>query len=181
MSLFLAAFVTILLAEVAGDKLVYAIASLSTRYSIRAVMLGVAPALMIKMAIAVLLGGFLQELPRTLITIVTALTFAIMAVRLLLQTHDEPSAPTKRGSPILSSFATVFSAEWADPAQLAAAALVARFHQPALVWCAGMLALTLKATLACAFGITIARRIPAHALQYGSAALFVVLAVVSLV
>src|ERR1043165_8578232 len=60
---FLAAYWTILVAELLGDKSIYTVASLSLRFRVGLVLLGMLAAFAGKMLVAVLLGRVLVEAP----------------------------------------------------------------------------------------------------------------------
>jgi putative Ca2+/H+ antiporter (TMEM165/GDT1 family) len=63
LSLFETAYGTVLVAELSGDKLLYTLGALATRFRILPVLTGAALAFVLKMLAAVLLGQILAELP----------------------------------------------------------------------------------------------------------------------
>ena len=79
-SLVAAAFATIFLTEMLGDKALFTISALVTRFRPLPVFCGVVLAFMGKMLAAVLLGHAIAGLPPTLVAAVSAATFFITAV-----------------------------------------------------------------------------------------------------
>src|SRR4051812_33091893 len=153
--LLLSAFTTVFVAELAGDKTFYSVGALATRYHWRVVLLGLTPAFALKMLAAVLLGRVIGTLPPRVVTVVSVATFVLAAV-VLWRERDEPAptrepATTARG--VWAAFAMIFFTEWGDPGQLAAAALVARYGAPAVVWLAACAAMLAKSLLALTLGI----------------------------
>jgi len=180
-----AVFAAVLTAELLGDKIFLAIASLSAQYRPSAILGGLLPAQMAKMAVAVLAGGFVARLPVTLVTMASVLTFALTAVALWRKRCGGGDAPTRKdgvGSSwrgVALGFGAVFFTEWADPGQLAAAAMVARYGRPWVVWGAATGALAMKGLLALTLGRGLRRYIPHTALRISAAGVCAVLAVLA--
>ncbi len=78
--LFIAAYGTILLSELLGDKTVYTISSLAMRFRPLHVFFGFSVAFMIKMLAAVLLGQVIGALPTALLAIASTVTFLVTAL-----------------------------------------------------------------------------------------------------
>ncbi len=186
-ALFVMAYMAVLLAELVGDRLIYSVGALATRYGQRTVMCGLLPALALKSLAAVLLGHAVARLPHTLVAASSAAAFFVAAVAMW---RESPTVATTAassrapgGAPVvarrgmLAAFATVFFAEWADPGQLAAAALTARYGSPALIWFAAASAMATKAGLALALGVTLRRYVPLETLRVGAVALTVALGI----
>ncbi len=136
------------------------------------------------MAAAVLLGHFIASLPPGLVTKVSGITFLGMAGGMLYRLLRPKAqavlqAPAVFGAAFLTSFVALFVPEWGDPGQLAAALLVAQGAPPALVWLAGTLAMTTKASLAGVLGAQLRRWLPQQAMQVASALVFLVLSLLA--
>ena len=181
--LFLAAFGTIFLAELLGDKTIYTIGTLAARFSPVPVLCGVIVAFMGKMLVAVLIGQALAELPAGLVAGVSTVTFLVTAVIIWFKRPGDGLVESRQ-SPYWSrvtviSFAAVFFSEWGDVGQITAATLVARYQAPLIVWLGATLALTVKGVLAMTLGISLRKRVSPAVLKYGAFSLCLVLGMVS--
>lgn len=184
LSIVIATYLTVLLAELVGDKMVYTIAMLSTRYGRAQVMGGIALAYMGKMLAAVWFGSVLNQLPRAPVAAVSTLTFFAMAILLWREPAPETGTPaTDRrvlSNGLVASFAAVFFSEWGDAGQITVAALVARFRLPLVVWLAASAALMTKGLIALAIGSRLSTRISASTLRLVASASCAFLGLVSL-
>ncbi len=173
----MAAYVTVLSAELAGDRTFFALGSLAARFRPWAVLVGAIPALMAKTFVAVLLGQALSLVPGVVFRVLTAATFLVLAVA--LWKRREPAATESRlplGSVPLAAFATLFFAEWGDPGQIAVALLCARSGAPGAVWIGGSLALLTKALLAATVGVALGQWLGRRTLRLTTLAVYLVLA-----
>ena len=96
----------ILVAELVGDKLVYGIAALTSRFSIGPVICGMTAAFAGKMLVAVAIGHMLQNIPGRVLTIVTVLAFATTAASLW---RHGPASTVRSGSSDASPHSPVHS------------------------------------------------------------------------
>lgn len=179
LALFVAAYATVLVAELVGDKTLYTLGSLATRFRLGPILIGAAMAFMIKMLIAVLLGRQLAELPEIAVSAVSAATFFAMALVFALK---QPAAAPKPSGPqprwhhaTLIAFAAIFFPEWGDAGQLTAAVLVAQHQAPAVIWTAATLAMVTKAALAVTLGVGLRRFVPQHVVRVVTVMLCVVM------
>lgn len=178
-------YVTVLTAELIGDKMVFTAAALTARAGPVPVLAGLIPAQFGKMAAAVLAGGFLARLPVTAITILSALTFIGTAIALWSGGDGASASPVATSSPTSSvrtaivAFSAIFFSEWGDVGQLVVVALVSRYGMPWLVCCAATAALATKGLLAVTLGATLREHLPRRTMRLGAAAMCAVLAVVS--
>jgi len=168
--LLLVSYVTVFTGELVGDKLLYTISALSTRYRLAPLVSGVALAFMGKMAAAVVLGGLVARLPAKLVALVSAATFFTMALALTFKASGSDGVDHAHLGrwfrPVLISFSVVFFSEWGDIGQIAAATLEARFQAPLVVWLGAMLAMVTKAILALTVGVALRNRISQEVLRY---------------
>ena len=186
-TLFGTAFVTVLLAELVGDKLLYGAGALAARIGARTVLLGAIPAFAAKSLVAVTLGGAIARLPHAAVAASSSLAFALAALTIWREpqpAHSDPAAgsTTQRASRLrgtLSAFTAIFFAEWADPGQLATAAFAARYQAPAVVWVAASSAMATKAVLALALGSVLHRYAPQRVVRWAGASLGIGLALSS--
>src|SRR5204862_7337653 len=107
----------------AGDRSMYAIASLTARFRPLPVFCGAAPAYALKMLVAVLLANAVSHLGRTTIAIVSCATWLITAwvVWRREEARDHAGAFARLRHPSIIAFASIAFTEWADPGQLTAA------------------------------------------------------------
>lgn len=182
--LLLAAFATVFTAELVGDKLLYTLTALATRYRPLPMLCGIGLAFTGKMGAAVLLGGLVAHLPAKLVVGLSAATFFTMALVLSFKASGEetrergPSPHWSRAAVV--AFSAVFFSEWGDPGQIAAAVLAARYQAPLIVWVGGTLAMVTKAILAITVGIPLRNRLPEGILRYCGVSLLFSLGVLSL-
>jgi putative Ca2+/H+ antiporter (TMEM165/GDT1 family) len=178
------AYSTVLLAELVGDKSVYTVAALGSRFRPWPVFAGIGLAFMGKMLAAVLLGRIILEVPERWTTILSAGGFFACAIFLWLR---EPGGAAVRSEEPASwpravavSFSTLFSTEWCDPGQIAAAALTARTQAALMVWIGGTFALMTKGTLAMTLGAKLSKVLPERLIRTTASATCGVLGVLSL-
>jgi putative Ca2+/H+ antiporter (TMEM165/GDT1 family) len=160
----LAAYWTILLAELIGDKTIYTVTSLTLRYRASWVFAGIGGGFAGKMLGAVLLGKLLLKMPPHWATAVSAVAFFAVAILLWLRKPEPMSNETPesgtwfRASAV--SFTSVFFTEWGDPGQIAAAAFTVQSQLPLAAWLGGTLALMTKGGLAMTLGASLRDRLP---------------------
>lgn len=167
-ALLLTAYGTVLVAELIGDKTLYTLGSLATRFRLGPILAGAAAAFMLKMVVAVVLGRALGALPEAFVAALGAVTFFAMAVILWRKQPSEPPAevavPTWSRATLIS-FAAIFFPEWGDAGQLAAAMLVAQHRAPLVIWTGAMLAMFTKACLAVTLGIGLRKWVPRNVVR----------------
>jgi putative Ca2+/H+ antiporter (TMEM165/GDT1 family) len=172
LSLVAATFATVFLTEMLGDKALFTISALVTRFRPLPVFCGVVLAFMGKMLAAVLLGHAIAALPATVVAATSAITFLLTAVAIWFKKQEELTVELAAAKiwpkAMLTAFAAIFFSEWADAGQLTAAMLTARSHAPFTIWVGGTLALTAKGVLALIFGVGLRRHLPRNALRYGA-------------
>jgi len=182
-SVLAAAYGTVLVAELLGDKSIYTIGSLTTRFRAAQVMAGITVAFAAKMAVAVILGHAISELSPAMVAAMSSITFLVTALVLWQKkpleagesVHDAERWP--RAASL--SFGAIFLTEWADAGQISAAALTARFGHPALIWIAATAAMMTKGALAVVAGAGLRHRIPQTGLRYVAMALCVTMSILS--
>lgn len=182
---FFAIYGAILLSELVGDRSFFMTGSLTVRFSALSVFCGLVAAFAVKMFVAVLLGRIIAELPKNLVTLTSSITFFITAMIIWFKKKDSSSTAAEdethfsKGS--LITFLAILFSEWADPGQIMAATLTARYRLPVVVWLAGTLALVTKGVLALALGRGLRKRIPMHWLRPVSAIVCLALVVLSII
>lgn len=184
-SIAVVAYWTVLVVELIGDKAIYTVVSLSTRYSTTSVYAGITAAFMAKMFVAVSLGRAFLDLPIPLRSALTACTLFVTAI-LLWRAHTDPVSSTGRRAARLgaggvgAAFAAVFFAEWADVGQISAAALAAQYGTPVAVWSGSTAALMTKGLLALTVGARLRRHLPSSVSRIAAVASCATLGLVAL-
>lgn len=161
-------YVTVLGAEVVGDKTLYTVGSVAARRRVAPVIAGASVAALVKMAAAAYLGHLLTRLPPLVLALISAATFAGLAVSVWLGGRREQEAPAPPEPPARAArvaFLAIFFTEWGDPGQIAAALLSARYRAPAVVLAGGTLAMVTKIVLAATLGASLRRWVPQTALR----------------
>jgi len=179
----LLAYWTILVAELVGDKSIYTVASLATRFAWWQVLAGISAAFALKMLVAVLLGNSLADLPGKWLALLSAVTFFATAAFFLSRSSEKPQTAPGQGhwpGAVAVSFAAVFFSEWVDAGQLAAAVLTAQHKLPLAVWCGGMMALITKSVIGMTIGVKLRDYLPDLLLRRIAAASCLLLGSISL-
>ena len=174
---------TVLAVELIGDKTIYTVTSLATRFHPAHVYAGISAAFVAKMLAAVLFGRILLQLPVRLTATVTSITLLVTAVVLWRKQMDvKPAPPEIRrwASAFGTSFAAIFFSEWADVGQISAAALATRYDAPMLVWVGATAALMTKGLLALTLGVQFRRHVSPSVTKLAAVASFAILGLLSL-
>src|SRR5215475_10009614 len=163
LTIFLATYAAVFVAEIVGDKLLYTTGVLAARYRTVPIMIGMVVAFMLKMAVAVAVGEAISKLPPLLVAAVTAASFIGVAITVWRKderrsTQKEVSAPKAA----VISFAAIFFSEWGDVGQITAAAMSAKYHVPLLVWAGAVAAMATKGILAASIGAGVRGWIQEH-------------------
>jgi Ca2+/H+ antiporter, TMEM165/GDT1 family len=147
LKLFTSTFILILLAEL-PDKTAFAILIMATKSPPLGVFLGASGAFIIQSLVAVIFGGVVGLLPPRIVHVGSALLFFFFAWQLFREGQRkgeeglqiEANTPTFKKT-VVSSFLTIFIAEWGDLTQLATVTLVAKYKQSLTIFSAATLAL----------------------------------------
>jgi Ca2+/H+ antiporter, TMEM165/GDT1 family len=160
-SLFFAAFGTVFVAEIVGDKLLYTTGVLAARYRTLPIMCGMIIAFMAKMGVAVLVGKAISTLPPLLVASITAISFLGVAFALWRKPdrRSEEKKEHRASKAAMVSFAAIFFSEWGDVGQISAATFAARFGHPLIIWLGAVGAMASKGVLAAFLGAGIRKRI----------------------
>lgn len=124
----------VFVAELVGDRAMYALASLSLRFHWTAVFAAFTIANAGKMAVAVLLAHVITRFESHWTYLVSAVAFFISAILIWRdESHEMEHAGEKlatRSKAAFVCFCSFFLTEWKDPGQIAAAALVLKGFPP---------------------------------------------------
>jgi putative Ca2+/H+ antiporter (TMEM165/GDT1 family) len=175
----LAIYAAVLTAELVGDKTLYTLGPLSSRYGFSPVLAGATVACMGKMAAAVLLGEILGRLPAWVIAATSGVTFFWMAFLLYRRKPATESARQPGGQHwwqgALAGFASSFFSEWADVGQITAAVLAAQLKMPLVVWTSATLAVVTKSLFSATVGLGLRRWVPDGPLRVLSVCVYLVM------
>ncbi|WP_199440695.1 TMEM165/GDT1 family protein [Umezawaea beigongshangensis] len=164
---------------------------LRTRFRAAPVLAGSAVAFALQAVIAVALGSALTLLPQRLVAAAVFVVFGVGAFLLFKEGFSTPDTDEADGSggtatttsfrrAALTSFGTLFAAEFGDASQLAAVGVAARYAQPSAVVLGTFLALMSVTALAVFVGGKLANRVPAHLINRGAGVVFTVFALLAL-
>jgi putative Ca2+/H+ antiporter (TMEM165/GDT1 family) len=167
---FVLAFWAVLIAELVGDKSIYALASLALRFRWAVVFISFSLASAAKMMVAALLGSAIIRFQSHWTYLISGIAFFVSAILIWVEEPPKPGPePTKkktgwfRGA--IVCFGSFFLAEWGDPGQIAVAALVLKSHLLLATWVGATLALMVKGGAALALGLQIRNRLPLRTLR----------------
>jgi len=165
----LLAFWAVLVAELVGDKSIYNVASLSLRFRPGVVFASITAAFASKALAAVSLAQLLARLQSKWTDLLSAAAFFFSALFIWFREPDPAPAnhPGTAGwwQAAAICFASLFFTEWADPGQIALAALSMKSHSPLASWLGGTLAMATKGALAMTLGLKLRDRLPLRALR----------------
>jgi len=176
------------------DKTFIATLVLATRFRALYTWIGVGLAFAVQSLIAVLLGGLLNQLPRTPVAILAMALFAVGAVVLWrgAASADVEEAATEEEfaakvhstrvsglREIAVSFTVLFLAEWGDLSQLLTAGLAARSGDPVSVFVGAWAALLVVSGAAALLGRTVLARMRLSRVHQVGAVVCAILAVLT--
>ena len=165
----LLAFWSVFIAELVGDKSIFALTSLSLRFHWAVVFTTFTVASAAKIMAAGLLGSAILRVHGQWTYVISAVAFFVSAVLIWVEEPQETGPENVRRydwpKSILVSFSSFFFTEWGDPGQIAAAALVLKSHLLLATWTGATLALMTKGTLALILGLHLRNRLPQKALR----------------
>lgn len=170
----LVAFWAVLIAELVGDKSLYALTSLALRFHWLVVFAAFTLASASKMMIAALLGSFIIGFHSHWTYLISGIAFFVSAI--LIWVDEPPEMVPGKGwqgawlKGFFVCFGSFFFTEWGDPGQIAAAALVLKSHLLMATWIGGTLALIVKGAAALTLGLQIRNHLPFRALRIVSSA-----------
>jgi putative Ca2+/H+ antiporter (TMEM165/GDT1 family) len=180
----LLAFWAVLIAELVGDKSMYVLASLALRFRWAVVLAAFTLASATKMMVAALLGSAIIRFQSRWTYLISAIAFFVSAILIWVDEPPEPGPGRTtttgwlRGAAVC--FGSFFLAEWGDPGQIAAAALVLKSHLVLATWTGATLALMLKGGAVLALGLQIRDRLPLRTLRILSSGSCCILGIIAI-
>lgn len=181
-------FGLVFLAEIADTSGLVTLV-LATRFSARWVLLGVCAGMLVHVGVALAAGGLLSLLPGRLLAAVLALVFLVGAYLIWREGEEDDDdddvrleeEPKTRWGVVATAFGVTALSEFADPSQILAASLAARYGDLVAVGIGALLGLWLCSALAVWGGDRLRRVIPVRWVTRGAAAIMTALAVVTAV
>jgi len=174
----------VLIAELVGDRSIYALTSLTLRFRAGLVFTAFAVASSIKMLAAVLLGRMLIHFQSHWTDLISGVAFFVSAILIWTEEsevqheNDVKAGGWAKGA--LACFASFFLTEWGDPGQISAAALVLKSHMMLGTWLGGTLAIITKGSAVMLIGLQIRNRLPQRTLRLLASASCFVLGILAL-
>jgi putative Ca2+/H+ antiporter (TMEM165/GDT1 family) len=162
------AFWAVLIAELVGDRSIYALASLALRFRWGVVFLGYTIANAAKMAVAAVLAHAITHFQSRWTFITSAVAFFVSAVLIWVdEPHETERVDAKRQAWPRAAvcFCSFFLTEWGDSGQIATAALVLKSHLLLATWLGATLGIMFKGAAALTLGLQIRNRLPVSALR----------------
>lgn len=171
----------ILLAEL-GDKTQLTVISLSCSYPALPVFIGSMLGFLVVDGISIIIGSSLASfIPITWITMVSGVIFILFGLMTLYPAKaEEDQRKASGGSPLLSSFYLIALGELGDKTQIASIALAAESGWDSVL-IGVMMAFVILVSLGCVFGARILSRLPKRMLRIGTASLFIILGIASMI
>ena len=158
---------------------------LSTRFPARWVLIGVFAGMAVHVVVAVAAGSLVALLPTRPLEAILAVVFLVGAVLVLRGDDDDDDEPDIGDTPatmwrvVATSFGVTVLSEFADPTQIITATMAARYESPLAVGTGALLALWAVSAIAVFGGNRVARVVPVRWITRATAAILVVLAVLS--
>ena len=166
----------IALAEM-GDKTQLVALAFATRFRARVVLAGVFVATLVvhlfSVAIGEVLGLVIEPFWLTLAAGVAFIGFGLWTLRGDTLDGEDTSA-MRRFGPFVTVAVAFFLAELGDKTMLATVTLASQLQDAFPVWIGSTLGMVVADGLAVLVGLTLGRRLPARAIAYGSAGVFIV-------
>jgi putative Ca2+/H+ antiporter (TMEM165/GDT1 family) len=178
-------FALVFLAEVADTSGLVTLV-LATRFPPRWVLLGVCAGMTVHVGVALAAGGLLSLLPERLLEAVLALVFLVGAFLIWREGEEDDDdddddapkeTPKTRWGVVATAFSVTALSEFADPSQILAASLAARYGDWLAVGIGALLGLWACSALAVWGGDRLRRVIPVQWVSRGAAVIMVGLAV----
>ncbi len=177
-------FGLVFLAEVADTSGLVTLV-LATRLPARWVLVGVCAGMLVHVGVAIAAGSLLALLPERPLEAVLALIFLVGAFLIWREGEEDDDddevtlkeTPRTAWSVVATAFGITVLSEFADPSQIVAASLVARYGDPVAVGIGALLGLWVVSALAVWGGDRVRRYIPVKWVTRVAAAIMVGLAV----
>ncbi len=172
----------IALAEM-GDKTQLVALAFATRFSARVVLAGVFAATLVVHLFSVAIGEALGlMIPIFWLTLAAGAAFIGFGLWTLRgdTLEEESTSKVRRFGPFLTVAIAFFLAELGDKTMLATVTLASQLRDAFPVWIGSTLGMVVADGLAVIVGLVIGKKLPARAIKYGSAAVFILSGIATL-
>lgn len=166
-----------------GDKSQLVALAFATRFKAWVVLLGVTVATLVVHLGSVFLGKAIDTaLPEAWVTGAAGVAFIGFGLWTLRgdRLDDDPTAKPSRWGPFLTVAVTFFISELGDKTMLATVTLATGGGSLIGVWLGSTAGMVLADAVSIVVGMVLGKRLPARAVRYGAAAIFLVTGVVTL-
>ena len=177
---FIRAFSLIFIAEL-GDKSQIIAMTLSTKYKIKKVIIGLSIGIFVNHTLAVLIGASLNRLiDFSLISLVAGILFIIFGLwSLNIELDDESTKPFKL-NPIISIAIIFFVSELGDKTQLTAITLASEATYPLIVLFGTVMGMIFTGLMGIYLGIKMGKKIPITWIKLISSTVFIIIGYIKL-
>jgi Ca2+/H+ antiporter, TMEM165/GDT1 family len=180
MTIFMASFVFVVLAEM-GDKTQLLAMAFATRYPANTVLAGVLVATLLNHLLAVVLGSWLTNfVPFDSIQIAASASFIFFGLWTLHGDKLEGEDKKYKFSPFWTVAVAFFFAEMGDKTQLATVALAAKYHTILPVWMGTTAGMMVADAFGIIVGVVLGKKIPERFVKWFAAAIFILFGIVGL-
>ncbi|MDA8125895.1 MAG: TMEM165/GDT1 family protein [Deltaproteobacteria bacterium] len=180
MTIFIAAFLFVVLAEM-GDKTQLLAMAFATRYPAKTVLAGVLAATLLNHLLAVVLGSFLTDfIPMSTIQIAASLSFIFFGLWTLRGDELEGEDKKYKFSPFWTVAVAFFFAEMGDKTQLATVALAAKYQSILPIWMGTTAGMMVADAFGIIVGVVLGKRIPERFVKWFAAVIFILFGFIGL-
>ena len=180
MSIFVASFVFVVLAEM-GDKTQLLAMAFATRFPAKTVLTGVFVATLLNHLLAVVLGSWLTNIiPFDGIQIAASASFIFFGLWTLRGDKLEGEDKKYKFSPFWTVAVAFFFAEMGDKTQLATVALAAKYHSIIPIWMGTTAGMMVADAFGIIVGVVLGKKIPERFVKWFAAMIFILFGIIGL-
>ncbi len=187
MSIFLKAFLFVLLAEM-GDKTQLLSVAFASKYKVKEVLIGITSAIILLNALAVLFGNYLSSaIPMNYIQLIAAASFLIFGFWTIFSKDDESdevdgtNKKSCKYGPIITVASTFFVGELGDKTQLMAITMAAQYKSPIPVFLGAVLGMFIADGIGVVGGAMLLKYIPKRVVKWITAGIFITFGILTLI
>lgn len=197
MSIFLKAFLFVLLAEM-GDKSQLLSVAFASKYKVKDVLIGITSAIVLLNALAVLFGSYLSSaIPINYIQIIAAVLFLIFGFWTIFSKDDKDdevvskedksdkakgaNKKSRKYEPIITVASTFFVGEFGDKTQLMAITMAAQYKSPMPVFLGAVLGMLIADGIGVVGGTLLFKHMPKNVIKWIAAVIFITSGILTLI
>jgi putative Ca2+/H+ antiporter (TMEM165/GDT1 family) len=180
MSIFMASFIFVVLAEM-GDKTQLLAMAFACRYPAKTVLAGVLVATLVNHLLAVVVGSWMTAfIPLETIQIAASASFILFGLWTLRGDQLEGEDKKYKFSPFWTVAVAFFFAEMGDKTQLATVALAAKYQAIVPIWMGTTAAMLVADAFGIVVGVVLGKRIPERFVKWFAAIIFILFGIAGL-